>query len=160
VRGGASLRVIFRFGCSIATSAARRATCQRAVVLLLARCLRRPSNSKGCLARYLIRVVGACSTHIAMCTLKTALEQRHLSRQPQPAWFACCDRPCFGSLFSVQCSAGRCAMLRAVRALCNAARCAALEGRGCTMLRNAGEGGCTIFCICAALKANASAHTF
>ena len=42
-----SLRVIFRFGCSIATSAERRATCQRAVVLLLARCLRRPSKLEG-----------------------------------------------------------------------------------------------------------------
>ena len=67
---------------SIVTSAARRATCQRAVVLLLARCLRRPSNSKGRLSRYPIRVVGACSIHIAMCTLKTARERRHLCSLP------------------------------------------------------------------------------
>ena len=33
----------------------------------------------------------------------------------QPAWFACCDRPCLGSLCWVQCFAGRCAMLRAVQ---------------------------------------------
>ena len=31
------------------------------------------------------------------------------------AWFACCDRPCLGSLCSVKCSAGRCAMLHATQ---------------------------------------------
>ena len=52
----------------------------------------------------------------------------------QPAWFACCDRPCLGSLCSVQCNAGRCAMLRAMQgsgavqccALCDAGRSVAL----------------------------------
>ena len=33
----------------------------------------------------------------------------------QPAWFACCDRPCLGSLCWVKCFAGRCLMLRAVQ---------------------------------------------
>ena len=41
----------------------------------------------------------------------------------QPAWFACCDRPCLGSLCSVECSAGRCAML----GLYNAAHCVTLS---------------------------------
>jgi len=52
-----------------------------------------------------------CTMPRAQCRLCSRSEALKTMPRAQCRLFACCDRPCLVSLCSVQCSAGRCAML-------------------------------------------------